>query len=72
LQIPGYTPEHLIYDRAADSDPLCKRLLDERGIELVCPHRKSRKRPHTQDGSACRRYRRRFKVERTLLVPQFS
>jgi transposase len=58
-------PEHLIYDRAADSDPLRERLETERGIELVCPHRKSRKRPATQDGRACRRYKRRYKVERT-------
>jgi transposase len=58
-------PEHLIYDRAADSDPLRERLMEERGIELVCPHRKSRKRPPTQDGRACRRYKRRYKVERT-------
>ncbi|WP_237729250.1 IS5 family transposase [Schlesneria paludicola] len=65
LQIPHQVPEHLIYDRAADSDPLRNRLLNERGIELVCPHRKSRKKPPTQDGRACRRYRRRFVVERT-------
>ena len=65
LQIPHHVPEHLVYDRAADSDPLRKRLKDERGIELVCPHRKGRKKPPTQDGRACRRYRRRYKVERT-------
>ena len=36
------------------------------GIELVCPHRKSRKRPPTQDGRGpCRRYKRRDKVART-------
>jgi len=65
LQIPDKVPEHLLYDKAADSDPLRRRLLDERGIDLVCPHRKNRKRKPTQDGRACRRYKRRYKVERT-------
>lgn len=65
LQLPHRTPEHLLYDRAADSDPLRERLRDARGIELVCPHRRSRKKKPTQDGRACRRYRRRYKVERT-------
>jgi hypothetical protein len=37
-------PERLIYDRAADSDPLRKRLA-KRCIELICPHRRGRKRP---------------------------
>ena len=65
LQLPHRVPEHLIYDRAADSDALRKRLMDQRGIELVCPHRKGRKRKPTQDGRACRKYKRRYKVERT-------
>jgi hypothetical protein len=34
-------PRRLIYDRAADSDRL-RACLAERGIELVCPHRKGR------------------------------
>jgi transposase len=65
LPFADVVPEHLIYDRAADSDPLRQRLAEERGIELVCPHRKNRRRPPTQDGRACRRYKRRYKVERT-------
>ena len=65
LQLPQRLPEHLLYDRAADSDPLRERLRDERGIELVCPHRRGRKKKPTQDGRACRRYHRRYKVERT-------
>ena len=65
LPFTNQVPEHLIYDRAADSDPLRERLMEQRGIELVCPHRKNRKRPPTQDGRACRRYKRRYKVERT-------
>ena len=39
----------LIYDRAADSDPLRVRLTLQ-GTELICPHRKNRKKPPTQDG----------------------
>jgi transposase len=58
------TPDHLIYDRAADSDPLRERL-KERGIDLVCPHRRNRKKPPTQDGRKLRRYKRRYRVERT-------
>ena len=57
-------PPRLIYDRAADSDPLRKRLA-QRGIELVCPHRRGRVRKPTQDGRPLRRYKRRWKVERT-------
>lgn len=58
------TPGHLIYDRAADSDPLRERL-KERGIDLVCPHRRNRKKPATQDGRKMRRYKRRYRIERT-------
>lgn len=65
LPLEGVVPEHLLYDRAADSDALRERLEKERGIELVCPHRKSRKKRPAQDGRACRRFRRRYKVERT-------
>ena len=53
----------LIYDRAADSDPLRVRLTQQ-GTELICPHRKNRKKPPTQDGRKLRRYKRRWKVER--------
>ena len=58
-------PRRLLYDRAADSDPLRARLA-RRGIELICPHRKNRKRPPTQDGRPLRRYARRWKVERSI------
>jgi transposase len=58
-------PNRLIYDRAADSDPLRKRLA-ERGIELICPHRRGRVRPPTQDGRPLRRFRRRWIIERTI------
>lgn len=49
----------------ADSDPLRQRLA-ERGVDLVCPHRKGRKRKATQDGRKLQRYRRRWKIERTI------
>ena len=58
-------PRRLIYDMAADSDPLRERLA-RRGIELICPHRSNRTKPRTQDGRAFRRYRRRWKVERSI------
>ncbi|QDT89924.1 Transposase DDE domain protein [Gimesia algae] len=58
-------PDRLIYDRVADCDPLRTRLA-KRQIELICPHRKNRVKPATQDGRALRRYRRRWKVERTI------
>lgn len=55
----------MIYDRAADSDPLRARLA-ENGIELICPHRKNRKKAKTQDGRTLRRYKRRWKIERSI------
>jgi transposase len=58
-------PERLVLDRGYDSDPLRARLAG-RGVEMVCPHRKNRKRAPTQDGRPLRRYRRRWKVERTF------
>jgi transposase len=58
-------PRRLIYDAAADSDPLRARLA-RRGIELISPHRKNRKKPPTQDGRKLRRYRRRWKIERSI------
>ena len=41
--IVGRRPERLITDRAHDSDPLRTRLAAQ-GIELICPHRRGRKR----------------------------
>jgi len=62
---PWPQPEHIILDRGYDSDPLRGRLA-ERGIEMICPHRKNRKRPKTQDGRPLQRYVRRWKVDRTF------
>ncbi len=60
------TPELVIGDKAYDSDDLDDRLLSERGIRLVAPHKANRKRPRTQDGRSLRRYVRRWKIERVL------
>ena len=62
---PKSKPKRLIADRAYDSDPLRHRLR-QRGIELICPHRNNRRKAATQDGRALRRYRRRWKIERTF------
>lgn len=65
-------PERLIGDKAYDSDKLDERLWDERGVKLIAPHRRGRKRPATQDGRELRRYRRRWKVERFFAWLHFS
>lgn len=62
---PAPRPERLVCDKGYDSDGLRGRL-GERGIELICPHRKNRTRPATQDGRKLRRYKRRWKVERAF------
>jgi transposase len=56
-------PEHLIGDKAYDSDPLDEELAEE-GVEMIAPHRDNRTKAPTQDGRALRRYKRRWKVER--------
>lgn len=61
---PRQKPMRVIADKAYDSDPLRERLR-QRGIELICPHKRNRVRPATQDGRVLRRYKRRWIVERT-------
>lgn len=56
-------PENLIGDKAYDSDQLDDDLR-EKGIEMIAPHRKNRKKRKTQDGRRLRRYQRRWMVER--------
>jgi transposase len=56
-------PDCLIGDKAYDSDKLDKRLMEQRGLELIAHHKSNRKVP-TQDGRKLRRYRRRWRVER--------
>jgi transposase len=59
-----HAPDCLIGDRAYDSDPLDTRLREERGIELIAPHKSNRRRARTQDGRVLRRYVRRWRIER--------
>ena len=63
--VTGDKPARLLYDKAADADWLRKRLAS-RDIELVCPHRKNRKQPALQDGRSLRRFKRRYRVERSI------
>ena len=59
-------PERIIGDKAYDSDTLADELAED-GIELIAPHRGNRKPENvTQDGRPLRRYKRRWKVERTI------
>ena len=46
-------------------DPLRKRLMENK-IDLICPHRKSRVKPPTQDGRKLPRFKRRWIVERSI------
>ncbi len=57
--------KRLIYDKAADGDGLRRRLA-ARGIDLICPHKRSRKSKPLQDGRKLRRYCRRWKIERSI------
>lgn len=62
--VPLPQPTRLLYDKAADSDPVRQRLA-ARGVDLICPHRKNRVKPPTQDGRKLRRRRHRWRIERT-------
>ena len=62
---PQKRPLRVVADRAYDSDPLRWRLLN-RGLLLIAPHRKNRRVPSRNDGRILRRYRKRWKVERTF------
>lgn len=57
-------PKFLIGDKAYDSDIHDRKVLCERGIQLIAPHRRKRARKATQDLRVLRRYRRRWNVER--------
>ena len=62
---PCSRPLRVIGDRGYDSDPLRWPLL-QRGIVLLSPHRRKRRRPSLNDGRMMRRYRKRWKIERTF------
>jgi transposase len=63
---PTLWPEIIIADKAYDSDPL-RAVTASVGIQLLAPHRRNR-RPEscTNDGRRMRRYRNRWRVERTF------
>jgi hypothetical protein len=42
-------PERLIYDEACNADAWNQRLV-RRGIDVICPYHKNRKKPRWQDG----------------------
>jgi len=58
-------PLRVIADRGYDSNPL-RLSLRARGIELIAPHRRNRTRHLMNDGRKLRRYRKRWKIERTF------
>ena len=62
---PRKKPKRLIADKGYDSDPL-RRRLKARGIELICPYRSNNKQQKYHDGRKLRRYKRRWKIERTF------
>ena len=62
---PRQKPQRVIADKGYDSDGLRERLR-QRGIALIAPHRSNRCHTPPQDGRILRRYRRRWRVERTF------
>lgn len=58
-------PKRLSYDKAADANCLWDAI-DVRGIALSCPHRAKRTKRLAQNGRELRRYKRRYKVERSI------
>jgi transposase len=62
---PRKRPTRLLYAKACDSDAWRTRWT-RRGIELSGPQRKNRPTPPLQDGRKLRRFKRRWKVDRTF------
>jgi transposase len=62
---PKKRPKRLIGDKGYDSDPLRKRLKHLK-IDMIVPYRRNRINGMVQDGRKLRRYRKRWKVERTF------
>ncbi|WP_237578380.1 transposase [Leptospira mayottensis] len=56
----------LVGDRAYDSDPLDEYLKKKYKVNLIAPHKSNRKKKKTQDGRKLRKYRGRWKIERTF------
>lgn len=62
VEVPPGTP--VITDKGHDSDPL-RDTLEDQGYQPIIPHRKNRVKPTRNDGRRLRRYRHRWKIERT-------
>jgi transposase len=62
-------PKRLIGDKAYDSNPLDEEMR-QLGIRMISPNREGTRR--TQDGRELRRYKRRWKIERTFAWLAFS
>ncbi len=59
-------PEIVVADKAYDSDEL-RGLTESVGIVLLAPHRRNRRPENcTNDGRRMRRYRNRWRIERTF------
>ena len=71
VRVTKKRPRQLLYDKAADADWL-RDALERRGIEQITPHRNSRRKASRQDGRALRRYRHRWKIERTISWLQYQ
>jgi len=61
---PRSKPVRIVADMGYDSDPL-RRRLKRRGIELIVPYRVYKRKKPFADGRKLRRYKRRWKIERT-------
>ena len=61
--VPQRSPARVIADKAYDSDRL-DEILAAQGIEMIAPNRLNRSQ--TQDGRLLRRYKPRWRVERTI------
>nr|WP_041281342.1 IS5 family transposase [Desulfocurvibacter africanus] len=62
---PRKRPTRLIVDKGYDADWF-RKSLKQRGIEVVCPHRRGRRSRPLQKESELWRYARRWIVERTI------
>ena len=62
VEVPPGTP--VIADKGHDSDAL-RDEIEQAGCTPVIPHRKNRVKPSRNDGRRLRRYRHRWRIERT-------
>jgi len=62
VEVPPGTP--VIADKGHDSDPL-RDTVEADGYRTIIPHRNNRVKPSRNDGRRLRRYRHRWRIERT-------